>query len=214
MNEHNDLINLFECMGIDTSKPAALVAALNGDIENALAASTPNGIEKQEKAGQLELCKTSNKLPKDMHFCNKEDFEKLGIKFLEDIDKLFVKVELPIGWSIKPAEPYSESARANNMWSDLVDNNGAIRAQIFYKAAFYDKKATIHAPNTRFHIECEYVDNSVDNERCYVIDRQNKSAIFETAVFSGDEKSYENECKEYLNAHYPEWQDFTKYWEK
>lgn len=48
---------------------------------------------------------------------------------------LFFDVRLPEGWRIEPTE--------HSMYTNLVDANGWVRASIFYKAAFYDRKASI-----------------------------------------------------------------------
>ncbi len=51
-------------------------------------------------------------------------------------DHLFYDVTLPEGWKITPTE--------HPMWSNLVNNKGKIIANVFYKAAFYDRGAHTH----------------------------------------------------------------------
>ena len=93
----------------------------------------PEAIEAQEAAGQEELSKSSqlpsNGLEKVAQAC--------GIEVLGPSagDALFSDVRLPEGWKIQPTE--------HAMWSDLVDETGKKRAAIFYKAAFYDRRADI-----------------------------------------------------------------------
>lgn len=48
-------------------------------------------------------------------------------------DPMFIEVELPEGWERKPSE--------HSMWSYIVDDQGRERIGVFYKAAFYDRKA-------------------------------------------------------------------------
>ena len=108
-------------------------------------------IEYQEKLGQQNLC-NSCELPIK---CNDYGYFKklhdMGITILhteEEINnlskgELFIKVELPEGWSIKPTD--------HSMWSNLVDDKGRERASIFYKAAFYDRDAHLSF-NRRFRI--------------------------------------------------------------
>ncbi len=115
--------------------PAAVLAAMQGDFKNAAIALMPGGIEAQEKAGQLELT-TNSKLPIECTPETKTTLESWGVKFHEPIDDLFVSVTLPDGWKV--------IMTSHSMWSDLVDNEGKPRAEIFYKAAFYDKRANIH----------------------------------------------------------------------
>jgi hypothetical protein len=115
--------------------PAALSAMFDGNTENFLAASTPGGIEAQEARGQLDFV-ASETLPKEMlHGCTREKLEEMGIRFGDDVDDLFVSVELPDGWEKRPTD--------HSMWSELVDDKGVVRANIFYKAAFYDRNAHI-----------------------------------------------------------------------
>ncbi len=89
-----------------------------------------NAIENQEKRGQTDLV-NSAKLP--IKCGKREQFEKLGIVFGEDIDDLFVSATLPDGWKVQPTD--------HSMWSNLVDESGEEVASIFYKAAFYDRDA-------------------------------------------------------------------------
>jgi len=114
--------------------PAALSALLSGDIENAIIASTPGGIEAQEAGGQRDLC-TSSKLPKIFNGGSRSELEVMGVVFGEDFDDLFINVTLPPSWKIEATD--------HSMWSDLVDDKGEVRANIFYKAAFYDRSAFI-----------------------------------------------------------------------
>ena len=72
--------------------PAALNAALNGDMENALIASTPGGIEEQEARGQQDFV-ANETLPIK---CPREELEKMGFVFGEMADDLFVKVKMPV----------------------------------------------------------------------------------------------------------------------
>ncbi len=123
--------------------PAALKAALSGDIKNALIASTPGGIEAQEAAGQKSFV-ASESIPKQINGATREQLEALGFKFGNDIDELFVQCQLPPGWTKKATE--------HSMHSDLIDDKGRIRAGIFYKAAFYDRRSDMYM-KTRFRVE-------------------------------------------------------------
>lgn len=118
-----------------TGNPAAIAALAGGDVENFIVASTPGGIEAQEARGQRDLCINSAMLPIDGGRKHRPQFEAMGIKFGEDADDIFVKVELPQGWRIAPTD--------HSMWSKLLDDQGRERASIFYKAAFYDRSAHV-----------------------------------------------------------------------
>jgi hypothetical protein len=124
--------------------PAALQALLEGDLENFLAASTPGGIEAQEKQGQMDMVnagipylpKKLNSGPFDASKSAAEKYEEIGIKILGDYDDEFYLVKLPDGWKLKANED-------NSFWSILHDEKGKQRAKIFYKAAFYDRRAHV-----------------------------------------------------------------------
>lgn len=123
-----------------------LETLITGDISGA--------IERQEKRGKIAL-KNSFNLPIKYNGDLKEQREysnslkSMGIKILEESDDLFMKVELPEGWKIKPTD--------HSMWSNLIDDKGRERASIFYKAAFYDREAFISF-NRRFNISYEIAD--------------------------------------------------------
>ena len=102
--------------------PAALQAAMRGDLANALLASTPGGIEKQEAEGQRALV-ASTTLPKTIHGASRAQLTEIGFKFGEDADDLFVNCELPTGWT--------KRATNHSMHSDLLDDKGRKRAGIF-----------------------------------------------------------------------------------
>lgn len=64
----------------------------------------------------------------------REAFEELGFEFGETAeDGLFVRATLPEGWTREGSE--------HAMWSFVVDERGIPRVAVFYKAAFYDRKA-------------------------------------------------------------------------
>lgn len=110
--------------------PAAVSAAARGDMDNFMVAATPGGIEAQEAMGQAALAGTKDALPKD---CPQKDLEALGFVFGEPIDDLFINATFPAGWRKKATD--------HSMWSELLDETGKKRGAIFYKAAFYDRRA-------------------------------------------------------------------------
>jgi hypothetical protein len=113
--------------------PAAAKALNNGDIINFIVAAIPGGIEAQEAAGQKVLV-NNELLPLDGI---DEVAMPLRITYEKDVvDGIFVKASLPIGWKKVAAPDHS-------MWSYIVDETGKKRAGIFYKAAFYDRRAYI-----------------------------------------------------------------------
>ena len=120
---------------------SAMAALSKGDISNFEIASKPGGIEAQEAQGQKDFC-NSGTFPKKHAQCTREQFEALGVVYLECAeDNLFINVELPAGWTIKPND--------HPMWNSLIDNKGKLIASIFYKAAFYDRDAFIRLEQER-----------------------------------------------------------------
>lgn len=108
-------------------------------LSTLIATMGSGGIERQEAQGQRQLA-ASSQLPTDG--LTPEWAAECGITIAQpsDGDPLFTDVQLPEGWAIKPTE--------HSMWSDLVDADGEKRAAIFYKAAFYDRRAFLR-PESR-----------------------------------------------------------------
>lgn len=102
-------------------------------------------IEGMEAAGQAQLV-NSDVLPAiaapDYNSTEHPDqwplLEALGIVRGEPVagDPLFIHATLPTGWTRQASEWHA-------MTSFLLDERGVRRAAIFYKAAFYDRRADI-----------------------------------------------------------------------
>lgn len=104
-----------------------------GRNEGALLGGDPTAILKQEREGQQQMLQNSQ-LPTEGLSAVAEvcGIEVVGVS---DGDPLFSDVTLPDGWEIKPTD--------HDMWTTLHDETGLERAAIFYKAAFYDRKAHV-----------------------------------------------------------------------
>ena len=102
---------------------------------------------------QAEFLPTKGLL-EDIHGHGRSMREELGIVIgdVKEGDEIWTSVVLPEGWSLRASGDHA-------MYSDLVDERGRPRAQIFYKAVFYDRKAHIFPPNKRYRI------SSADPER-------------------------------------------------
>lgn len=87
-----------------------------------------------ERQGQQQLVH-SDRLPTKVQHGTDEDFLALGFTFgdPDPADPLFRPATLPEGWSREGSD--------HAMWSYIVDTNGRQRVGVFYKAAFYDRKA-------------------------------------------------------------------------
>ena len=90
-----------------------------------------NYITDMEADGQRQLI-ASDVLPID---CSdqEQEFADMGFEFGEHADDLFRRATLPEGWS--------REASDHDMWSYVVDDTSARRVAVFYKAAFYDRRA-------------------------------------------------------------------------
>lgn len=99
--------------------------------------ASSDAVVAQEKRGQENLV-NSSQLPVSIRPANgKTVLEAAGVKFLgvDRDEDLFQNVELPDGWK--------KVGTSHDMHSDLVDETGKVRASIFYKAAFYDRRANM-----------------------------------------------------------------------
>lgn len=184
---------------------APLAAAARGDIGNAIIASTPGGIERQEAEGQRVMASNFRTLPKDM---DRAPAEAFGFEFGEDADDIFVSVKAPEGWSIRPTD--------HSMHSDIVDARGRKRGSIFYKAAFYDRSANGHW-TTRYGVEREY-DSDYTATAAKVIDRATGETLFLVPVASEGGDKWERQdaadkaATEWLADAFPDHRDVTAYW--
>jgi len=128
--------------------------------------------------------------------------EKVGIEIVKEFDDLFYEVKLPEGWKIESTE--------NPFWSHLLDDKERVRAAIFYKASFHDRKAHISAI-TRYHYDpYDAVVRDVDTI-IYKCDfspfKPDGSLDFDLADKAGVI------LQDWLFKHYPDWKDPSAYWD-
>lgn len=111
--------------------PAMLRAATTGEVD--MSAAMPGGIEASEKLGQIAFVH-STAMPVELQ-PDRAAFEALGFKFGLPVegDRLFVHATLPEGWK--------KQGTGHDMHSEIVDETGRKRVGVFYKAAFYDRRA-------------------------------------------------------------------------
>ena len=115
---------------------ASFIAALNGDRVHA--SMTSDDIEASESAGQKTMI-DSTQIPKHGDW---EILKSWGIVIIGDADDLFYNAKLPDGWELR------STGHALN--TDLIDDRGRKRAALFYKAAYYDRRAEFFAIKDRF----------------------------------------------------------------
>lgn len=98
--------------------------------------STEDLILNQEAAGQRQLV-NSDRLPTESNNTDAE-FAAIGVTLgdPDPSDPLFRPAILPDGWR--------REATDHSMHSKVVDQHGRERISVFYKAAFYDRKAHMY----------------------------------------------------------------------
>lgn len=187
--------------------PAALSALASGDVHNALVAATPGGIEAQEKAGQAVLTQKFNQLPKEYLYWQgkgtyREAMERLGFKFGDDVDNLFVSVTPPAGWTLRPSD--------HSMHSYIHDDQGRKRGSVFYKAAFYDRRAHFSL-STRYQGGGDYR----DQERYSAVrDTATGATLIEFGPTEDLDQSHKEDAATFswLDDAFPDWRNVEAYW--
>lgn len=168
---------------------------------------SPHGIEAQEKRGQLELI-NSEVLPTEGS--NNPAFAAMGVVFREVLqgDPLFRNVSLPAGWS--------KRATDHDMWSKVVDDKGRERASVFYKAAFYDRRANIR-PEPRFRVGSERDAPAWGHTVAEVVEDCG-TTVFRVPI--ADPKNWDemnaadDKCRAWLDENRPNWRDAAAYWDE
>lgn len=178
----------------------------------------------QERAGQAALVTAAvSRLPKEMsNYGNGVTWstviERLGIEVLGDYDDLFLNVKLPDGWRIEATD--------HAMHSDLLDDKGRKRAGIFYKAAFYDRKAHWNLCN-RYYCglaydtpDGKYVEGKRANSEAVwdsvtgsIVYRANVNAIPTDDDYYAKLNRASDETRAWLGETYPEWRQPFAYWD-
>jgi hypothetical protein len=132
----------------DTSKRDPLIHLLGG-------MDGSDYITGMESAGQQQLV-NSDRLPVE----GSDDPRLLELGFTfgdpDQDDPLFRPATLPPGWKREGSD--------HAMHSYLLDERGIRRVNVFYKAAYYDRRADMHIQNVGMSVATEtiYGDGSVD----------------------------------------------------
>lgn len=191
--------------GLTNDELLAFIRAINGE---------ENFLENMEVEGQQKAIRR-NKMAKSMR-PEKEIWEQLGFKFSEiEDDDILYDATLPEGWSMQATE--------HAMWINILDPNGRIRGKMFYKAAFYDRRADMSL-NCRYDIYTEHVDKDYSTRIVYFGNPEEKLFVagqIKRRNSTGEEglKAYreEQELREiatkWANENYPDWKNVNAYWD-
>lgn len=196
------------------SKPVTNTATEEKNV-GWLMGGNPNAIEAQEARGQREL-ESSTQLPSEGS--NDPAWAKMGVIFGEPTrgDPLFRSATLPAGWTKKATD--------HSMWLKLYDEKGRERARIFYKAAFYDRKAHIR-PTRRFDARSVYVEGrGLDHLQYEVTDCARQvfvtDVVFQKCETPEDwekareiEKVQRQACIDWVSSRFPQWEDAAAHWD-
>jgi hypothetical protein len=192
---------------MEVTNPAALAALVTGDLGNFLVAATPGGIEAQEAAGQAALVRAADHLPSEIipRSVTREMLgQAWGVTFGEEAEDIFVQATLPAGWTIRATD--------HSMHSELIDAAGNVRAGIFYKAAFYDRRAHLSLKR-RYRVENDFGDveyhlTAIDEKAGVMIRDFGTAPRRDLAKLS----LLEDTANQWLKSNYPEFDDPLAYW--
>jgi len=171
--------------------------------------SVDEAIDLQEKSAQRRAC-NSSRLP----LRGTEDrtpWESLGIEFSEVKDALFVDVTLPDGWKFVATD--------HAMHSNLCDEQGRIRAKMFYKGAIYDQDASIYICN-RFRINNDASAGKESSSIKGIVEdfgTPEPRTVFMTRApktdkYYGDREEIKAKCEAWLDERHPDWRNPAAYW--
>lgn len=145
-------------------------------------------------------------LPKNMK-PNKETFEGLGFKFKNIKDKNFCLATLPTGWK--------------SVWDNILDCPCIVDEKECDRASYFfsNGKSTLlmgirfsihtepigsgHYPS---HIIVSVIDNSNNDKTLFVVGQCEREGSAEYIELI-------DKAHVYLDEHYPDWKDPTKYWD-
>jgi hypothetical protein len=205
-------------------------------LSTCLALGTAEGIPLLERMAQREIAQGGVLfLDRAMKPGIVAVLERLGFQFppeTGDLDPILRPVVGPPGWTLRPKE--------SAYWTDLLDPKGHVRGHIFYKGAYYDRRAQFY-PLTRYWIETEFASASghpeitaakargetvdlfgshahLPYQRFMVCDRENPLPIHQGPWLSWNESvgpgnsSPSPGIRSWLDSRYPDHADPLAYW--
>jgi hypothetical protein len=181
-------------------------------LADSLARGSSGAIEAQESQGQRSFV-NSETLPTKIDPTAKQTLEEAGVKFGEVVpeDELFQFVDLPEGWKKVRTD--------HSMWSKLLDEKDRERAQIFYKAAFYDRSSQLHL-SCRYGVRQDYTRRDEEGVAvALVTDCGQTIHTTEPIPLKDKDRPWEEGDQAaslgtaWLDEHYPDWENPGAYWD-
>jgi hypothetical protein len=179
----------------------------------------PSALENQERRGQAELAH-ADVLPTEGLICDRDLWTSMGVQIGDPVDgdPLFHHVALPAGWKkVRTDHP---------LWSHFVDERGRKRALVGYKAAFYDRWASLSAVR-RFAVERDPDQEGRDAQTTsiVVVVKDCDQVVFRSDPISvgkedwkareGADQAGRASCAKWLADHgYPNFADPAAYWDE
>ena len=173
-------------------------------------------IDEKESEGQKKV-NTEIMLSRDMQPA-KEVWEKLGFVFYEiPGNNVLYKAELPKGWKLVPNE--------HPMWTDLIDEQGNLRGQMFYKASYSVAMSRMELFN-RYNICRRSISMDPIVDEIYFGNSEEVLFVGGKATLSLNPTEEQREeyfkqlqearlkTRQFAETNYPGWEDPAAYWDK
>ena len=181
-------------------------------LAGALLGGGDGEIERMEAEGQASFVE-SEVLPANfIRPFSAGDFETLRnwgfvIGDVVEEDPLWIYATLPPGWERRATD--------HDMWSEIVDEKGRVRIMVFYKAAFYDRRASMELVS-RLSIARGFQPEEGDGgEVAILVDGFKRLKSFGGRHLSYSERtSVHEEAGQWLRARFPECNSHSAYWEE
>lgn len=182
--------------------------------------SVPNEYKLRGITGATGWEEKEKRINQNNEAYTRSQYEKMGIKVLGEYDELFYSVELPADWRIQTT--------SSPVWSDLLDSKGRKRLSFFHKDSLWDRDAFSNficrysfciMPFDNFESDVEYEERVFKPWRLFLMDSGEMiDKLAEVTVntkkeyFALDDK-FRKTARDFLDEHYPEWEDVNAYWD-
>lgn len=146
-----------------------------------------------EAAGQRQLLE-SDRIPVEVLHSTEQDLIDAGFVLgeIDERDPLFRPCTLPEGWQREGSD--------HAMWSYIVDQRGRRRVSIFYKAAYYDRKAHCSVATVASYVSSLLYGD--DENPALIVDEWTTAAAL-TEALTAERDRAQRQAEDYASS-YPE----------